>query len=85
MTEAAVERAGEAPAPSTLGRRFILGLVALSGFALVVRVVYVLTVTRYNKGPIYDEFYYVEQSARLAAGNGFTTPIVGAPTHCTRR
>jgi 4-amino-4-deoxy-L-arabinose transferase-like glycosyltransferase len=77
MTEAVVARDGEAPAPSTLGRRFFLGLVAFSGFGLVVRVVYVLTVTRFSKGPISDEFYYVGQSAELVAGKGFVTPVVG--------
>ncbi len=77
MTATAVERDAATPAAPTLGRRFLLGLVAISGFGFVVRVVYVLTVTRYNKGPIYDEFYYVGQSAQLAAGKGFVTPIVG--------
>ncbi len=75
MTVPTVARDGAAP--STLGRRFLLGLAAITGFGLVVRVVYVLAVTQYNKNPIYDEFYYVGQSVRLADGHGFTVPIVG--------
>jgi 4-amino-4-deoxy-L-arabinose transferase-like glycosyltransferase len=77
MTEAVLEHDGAPPEPPPLGRRFALGLVAISGFALVVRVVYVLSFTQYNKGRIYDEFYYIGQSAQLAAGRGFSLPIVG--------
>ena len=58
-------------------RRFVAALLGISVVGLVLRVVYVLTVTRYDTRNFYDAFYYVGQAGELVAGHGFQTPVVG--------
>lgn len=67
--DAAAERQGR--------QRFAWTLTGVTVFALVIRVVYVLMVTRYVNDRFYDAFYYVGQSALLADGHGFQNPVVG--------
>jgi len=65
-------------------RRFVAALLGISVVGLVLRVVYVLTVTRYDTRNFYDAFYYVGQAGELVAGHGFQTPVVGVSARCTR-
>jgi 4-amino-4-deoxy-L-arabinose transferase-like glycosyltransferase len=65
------------PTREVRSRRFIGALVGISVFGLVLRVVYVLAVTRYDNNTFYDAFYYVGQAGEIATGHGFQTPVVG--------
>jgi 4-amino-4-deoxy-L-arabinose transferase-like glycosyltransferase len=67
----------EPPTREAGSRRFVAGLVGISVFGLILRVAYVLTVTRYDNSHFYDAFYYVGQAGDLATGHGFQTPVVG--------
>lgn len=57
-------------------RRFALGLVAIAAFALVLRGVYIVAVTR-NRTISYDEFYYEGEARNIADGHGFDLPRGG--------
>jgi hypothetical protein len=56
--------------------RFALGLVAIAAFALVLRGVYIVAVTR-NRTISFDEFYYEGEARSIADGNGFDLPRAG--------
>lgn len=59
-------------------RRFAALLLAIAALALAGRVVYVLTVARYDDH-VYDEFIYLSISELVTDGEGFVTPLVGGP------
>ena len=61
-------------------RRFAVALVAISGSALALRVVYVLTVTRYQNGKLYDSFWYYSTTIGLRSGQFFRAPFSFSPS-----
>ncbi|HWW45734.1 MAG TPA: glycosyltransferase family 39 protein, partial [Acidimicrobiia bacterium] len=65
------------PTAAMATRRYAIAFVGVVVLALAVRVAYVLAVTRYLNDRFYDAFYYIGQSAVLANGGGFQTPVVG--------
>ena len=61
-------------------RRFAVGLVAISGGAVALRVVYVLTVTRHQNGKLYDSFWYYSTTIGLRSGQFFRAPFSFSPS-----
>lgn len=53
-------------------RRFLGALLIIAGAALVLRAVYIVTVTR-NETAAYDNVYYVNQAKIVGAGHGWRT------------
>jgi 4-amino-4-deoxy-L-arabinose transferase-like glycosyltransferase len=64
------------PTPTT--RTFGFWLAGIAAVAFGVRVVYILTVTRFEDA-VYDSFAYVSVAKSLAEGRGFQFLLVGAP------
>jgi hypothetical protein len=63
--------AGRRAVPVT---RFVAGLALIAVAALGLRVAYVATTTRHDKG-FYDAIYYELQATRIADGLGYTDPL----------
>jgi 4-amino-4-deoxy-L-arabinose transferase-like glycosyltransferase len=61
-------------------RRFGLGLTTIVAFALAFRVGYVLLVTRYQNGTLYDSFWYYSTTIGLHLGQFFRAPFSYAPS-----
>ncbi len=61
-------------------RRFNLTLAAVTVCALVIRVAYVLTVTRHQNGRLYDSFWYYSTTIGLRSGQFFREPFSYSPT-----
>jgi 4-amino-4-deoxy-L-arabinose transferase-like glycosyltransferase len=61
-------------------RRFALSLSGIVLFGLGFRVGYVLIVTRYQNGKLYDAFWYGVTANELHQGQFFRTPFGTAPT-----
>ena len=59
-------------------RRFVLVLLAITAIALTGRVVWIVTVARYD-GRFYDSYIYLGVSESIADGRGFQTPLIGTP------
>ena len=72
----AFPRIGSSLAP----RRFNLILFAITVGALALRVVYVLTVTRYQNGTLYDSFWYYSTTIGLHSGQFFREPFSFSPS-----
>jgi 4-amino-4-deoxy-L-arabinose transferase-like glycosyltransferase len=58
------------------GRRFALDLAVIAAAALLIRNVYIITVTR-DRTVTFDEFYYRGEAQSLAQGDGFELPRTG--------
>jgi 4-amino-4-deoxy-L-arabinose transferase-like glycosyltransferase len=69
-------RIGSSLAPG----RFNLILFAITVGALALRVVYVLTVTRYQNGTLYDSFWYYSTTIGLHSGQFFREPFSFSPS-----
>ncbi len=65
---------------SLKARRFGLILSAITLGALALRVGYVLTVTRYQKGTLYDSFWYFSTTIGLRSGQFFRAPFGLSPS-----
>ena len=61
-------------------RRFTLGLGAIVAVGLAFRVGYVLIVTQYQNGKIYDSFWYGVTANELRLGHFFEVPLGTVPT-----
>ena len=65
---------------SLKARRFGLILSAITLGVLALRVGYVLTVTRYQKGTLYDSFWYFSTTIGLRSGQFFRAPFGLSPS-----
>ena len=61
-------------------RFFNLALAAVTGGALALRIAYVLTVTRYQNGTLYDSAWYYSTTIGLRSGQFFREPFSFSPT-----
>ncbi len=73
------------PLPPSIGgslgtRPFGFGLAGVVAAGLVFRIGYVLLVTRYQNGKLYDAFWYGVTANELKQGEFFRTPLGTAPT-----